>query len=155
MPPFSGTPQERRDWIVFLSSMGDISAGPVPAEQQSGTQDTVRTILDPAPGDWPTYSGNISGNRYSALTESMPETLTNCGSHGAIQFLISGWRPPPWLTDGVMYVTWPNQVSVLDGRTGREIWRYSRPRTPGGMIAADADRVQIAALQCWVTAYSL
>ena len=37
-----------------------------------------------------------------------------------------------------MYVTGPNQVYALDGRSGREIWSYSRPRTPGGTIAGDA-----------------
>jgi alcohol dehydrogenase (cytochrome c) len=30
-----------------------------------------------------------------------------------------------------MYITGPNQVSALDARSGREIWRFSRPRTPG------------------------
>jgi alcohol dehydrogenase (cytochrome c) len=38
----------------------------------------------------------------------------------------------------VMYVTGPNQVYSLDARTGREIWRYMRARTPGGVIADDA-----------------
>ena len=37
-----------------------------------------------------------------------------------------------------MYVTGPNEVDALDGRSGHEIWRYSRPRTPGGTIAGDA-----------------
>ena len=36
----------------------------------------------------------------------------------------------PIVMDGMMFVTGPNQVIALDPRTGREIWRYSRPRTP-------------------------
>src|ERR1035438_6603203 len=38
----------------------------------------------------------------------------------------------------LMYVTGPNQVYALDARTGREIWRWVRPRTPAGTIAGDA-----------------
>ena len=45
-----------------------------------------------------------------------------------------------------MYVTWPNQVYLLDGRTGREIWRYSRPRTPGGLDESGFGFVLIEAL---------
>ena len=42
------------------------------------------------------------------------------------------------VSDGMMYVTGPNQVYALDARSGREIWRYTRPRTPAGTIANDA-----------------
>jgi glucose dehydrogenase len=44
----------------------------------------------------------------------------------------------PLVAGGMMFVTGPNQVSALDGRSGREIWKYSRPRTPSGTIAGDA-----------------
>jgi alcohol dehydrogenase (cytochrome c) len=37
----------------------------------------------------------------------------------------------PAVVDGVMYVTAVNEVVALDARTGRQVWRYSRPRTPG------------------------
>ena len=37
-----------------------------------------------------------------------------------------------------MYVTGPNQVCALDAQTGRQIWCYSRDRTPAGSIAGDA-----------------
>ena len=30
-----------------------------------------------------------------------------------------------------MYVTAVNAACALDARTGRQIWQYSRPRTPG------------------------
>jgi alcohol dehydrogenase (cytochrome c) len=35
-----------------------------------------------------------------------------------------------------MYVSATNQVSALDAATGREMWRFSRPRTPG--VVGDA-----------------
>src|SRR5207248_1835889 len=37
---------------------------------------------------------------------------------------------------GVMYVTSVNEAFALDAQSGREIWHYSRPRTPG--LAGDA-----------------
>ena len=48
-------------------------------------------------------------------------------------------RPPnatPLVADGIMYITGPNSVYALDALTGRPIWQYSRPRTPG--IVSDA-----------------
>ena len=37
----------------------------------------------------------------------------------------------PLVLDGIMYVTATNQVSAIDATTGREIWRFSRPRSTG------------------------
>src|SRR5262249_53565942 len=42
----------------------------------------------------------------------------------------------PVVIDGVMYVTSVNAAYALDASTGREHWRYSRPRTQG--LAGDA-----------------
>ena len=44
----------------------------------------------------------------------------------------------PLVLDGIMYITGPNQASALDAASGREIWRFSRPRTPG--LRGDAAR---------------
>ncbi len=37
----------------------------------------------------------------------------------------------PLVLDGIMYITATNQVSAIDATTGREIWRFSRPRSAG------------------------
>jgi len=50
----------------------------------------------------------------------------------------------PVVVDGIMYITGPNQVSALDARSGREIWRFSRARTLGQR--GDAARGSIARL---------
>ena len=42
----------------------------------------------------------------------------------------------PLVVDGVMYVTAANEAYALDARSGRQIWRYRRPRTKG--LAGDA-----------------
>src|SRR5260370_13050008 len=45
----------------------------------------------------------------------------------------------PVVVDGVMYVTTANEVYALDGRSGRQIWHYSRPLTKG--VIGDAASV--------------
>jgi PQQ-dependent dehydrogenase (methanol/ethanol family) len=138
MPPFLGTPEEHRDLIAFLSAMGGVAVGPAPGEQETVSQETIRAILNPAPGDWPTYAGKINGNRYSALSEINTGNVDRLRLAWTSSIPYFGLETTPLVMDGVMYVTGPNQVSALDGRTGREIWHYSRPRTPGGIIAGDA-----------------
>ena len=47
----------------------------------------------------------------------------------------------PLVLDGIMYITATNQVSAIDAATGREIWRFSRPRTTGS-ARRRGDRLQ-------------
>ena len=37
----------------------------------------------------------------------------------------------PVVVDGVMYIAAANEAFALDARTGRQIWHYQRPLTPG------------------------
>lgn len=37
----------------------------------------------------------------------------------------------PVVVDGVMYITGPNEAYALDAVTGRQIWMFRTPRTPG------------------------
>jgi alcohol dehydrogenase (cytochrome c) len=100
--------------------------------------EAASAVLHPHAGDWPTYAGNVNGNRYSPL---------NSINVGNVSALRPAWVHPlpytdlettPLVVDGVMYVTGPNQVYALDGRTGSEIWSYSRPRSSAGDISGDA-----------------
>ena len=85
----------------------------------------------PQPGDWLTYNGNVSGNRYSELRQ------IDTANAGALQlkwiFPIPhfGLEVTPLEAGGVMYVSGPNQVYALDALTGAEIWKWARPQTPG------------------------
>ncbi len=138
MPPFAGTPEERRDLIAFLSRMGGIRVGPSPPQQQGVSQNAIDAILSPDSGNWPTYSGAVNGNRYSALSQINKENVSRLRLDWSYSLPYFGLETTPLVLDGVMYVTGPNEVDALDGRSGHEIWRYSRPRTPGGTIAGDA-----------------
>jgi alcohol dehydrogenase (cytochrome c) len=95
-------------------------------------------VARPRPGEWPTYHGQLNGNRFSPLDQINATTI-----HGLApkwMFTIQGapraLQMTPVVVDGVMYVTSVNEAYALDARSGRSKWHYSRPRTPG--LAGDA-----------------
>lgn len=82
--------------------------------------------------DWTSYNGGYSGNRYSALEQINTSN---------VQRLAPKWVFPipaaprleatPVVVDGIMYVTTANEAYAVDASTGRQIWQYRQPRTPG------------------------
>jgi PQQ-dependent dehydrogenase (methanol/ethanol family) len=140
MPSFAGTSEEFRDLMAFLSRMGGVPVGPAPSQQQAVPPDAMKQILQPSSGNWPTYSGSLKGNRHSALTEINRENVARLRLDWSYSIPYFGLETTPLVMDGVMYVTGPGEVDALDGRSGRELWHYSRPRTPGGTIAGDASK---------------
>jgi PQQ-dependent dehydrogenase (methanol/ethanol family) len=137
MPPLRATPAERRDLLAYLSRLGGVTPGPM-VDTSTATSNAFDTILHPRPGDWPTYYGNLSGNRYSPLDQIDTHNAGRLQLQWIFPIQYQPLETTPLVMDGIMYVTGPNQVFALDGRSGREIWRYVRPRTPAGTIAEDA-----------------
>ncbi len=90
------------------------------------------------PHNWLMYWGDYQGTHYSALSQI---------DTGNVARLRSAWATPvpgdtvsestPLVVDGVMYGTSggnPRTVTAIDARTGRQIWRFTRPqkvRNPG------------------------
>lgn len=138
MPPLNATPEERRDLLAYLSRLGGIPIGPLSAEHTPISSDAIRQVLQPKLGDWPTYNGNVGANRHSALDQINTQNVSRLQLQWSYSIPYSGLEMTPVVADGVMYVTGPNQVCALDSQTGRQIWCYSRPRTPAGTIAGDA-----------------
>jgi PQQ-dependent dehydrogenase (methanol/ethanol family) len=85
----------------------------------------------PQPGDWRTYNGNESGNRYSPLTQITRANVGSLTLKWVVPMPYFGLEVTPLAADGVLYVTGPNQVAALDAATGNRLWTYSRPPTPG------------------------
>jgi len=101
-------------------------------------------LLQPLTVDWPTYSGDYTGQRYSRLTQINRDTvrhltlawaarvntaqraLTVVGGEGKGDFPI----PPPAVkgsileVGGVIYVTSPDHTWAMDAVDGRELWHY-------------------------------
>lgn len=138
MPPLKATPEERRNLLAYLASLDGVKPGPVEGAPAPVTAQDKERILNPKPGDWPTYNGALGANRHSGLDQ------INTGNVAKLQLAWSytiphfGLEMTPLVADGVMYVSGPNQVCAIDGRSGREVWCYSRPRSPANKVAGDA-----------------
>lgn len=149
MQPVKATADELQNLLAYLSRLTGVQPGAVPSvnSREKGGIDFAR-ILNPKPGDWVTWNGNLSGNRYSELKQISTANVGKLGLKWTFsvplwaQFLPDtpyfhenmryfGLETVPLVADGIMYATGPNQIFALDARTGHQIWQYSRPRTPG------------------------
>jgi alcohol dehydrogenase (cytochrome c) len=122
-----------------------------------------KELLKPLADSWPTYSGDYTGRRYSALTDVNRLTVKNLtlawvadvvpgpggGGRGGGRPVIIGGEGPgdpsgasgstikgtPLMVDGTLYVTTPDNVWALDARDGRELWHYHWKTRGGTHIA--------------------
>ncbi len=85
----------------------------------------------PQPGDWLTYNGDDSGNRYSPLDQIRVANVGSLRLKWVFPISYFGLETTPLASSGVLYVTGPNQVFALDAANGNALWHYSRPATPG------------------------
>jgi PQQ-dependent dehydrogenase (methanol/ethanol family) len=138
MPALRATPEEQRNLVAWLSRLGGAPEGPLKTAVAAPAASEFESILHPKTGDWPSYHGDLSGNRYSKLDQIDVGNASRLQLQWIYPIQYQPLETTPLVVDGVMYVTGPNQIFALDGRSGREIWRYVRPRTPSGTIAGDA-----------------
>jgi alcohol dehydrogenase (cytochrome c) len=127
MPPLKSTPEERRNLVAYLSTLAGVMPGPLAAEQDPVLPEVVQAILKPKPGEWPTYAGDLSGNRHSALHQINAQNAGQLQLQWTYPLATPGTQTTPVVADGVMYVTAPGEVCALDSRTGSDIWCYTRP----------------------------
>ena len=85
----------------------------------------------PQPGDWRTYNGSDSGNRFSALAQITTANVATLKLKWVFPIQHFGLETTPLAADGMLYVTGPNQVFAIDAQTGGLFWQYSRPPTAG------------------------
>ena len=139
MPKLEATPEETRDLLAYLTRLStSAGGGTITGATRMGEGVPWNDIAHPKPGTWPTYHGNESGNRFSNLDQINTNNVS--GLTAKWMFPITAPRAlenTPLVVDGVMYVTTVNEVWALDARGGRQIWHYSRPRTPG--VIGDAE----------------
>ena len=135
MPALQAGETELRNLIAYL-------AHPPASHPAGGRADLPGAIAwdriaHPQAGDWPTYHGQLGGNRYSTLVRITPRNVGQLAPRWI--FPIPNARHlevTPVVVDGVMYVTNVNAAWALDAATGREIWHYERPRSKG--LSGDA-----------------
>lgn len=125
MPPIDLPPDELDAVARFVRELN--------ATGKPGMAAPVQRITwgKPQPGDWLTYNGNLSANRYSALAQINTANIAGLRLKWIFPIAHFGLEVTPLESDGVMYVTGPNQVLAIDALTGAQLWKYSRPMTPG------------------------
>ena len=138
MPAYKGSDDEVLDLVAFLSRQNSSAVGTRKDPPALPTQAEFDEIAHPKDGDWPTYNGTLDGNRYSRLNEVNVSNVAKLQPQWVYTIPFNGLETTAVVVDGVMYVTGNNQVFALSGRTGREIWRYERPKSAGRTIASDA-----------------
>jgi alcohol dehydrogenase (cytochrome c) len=127
--------------------------------QESGV--TSQDLLQPLKDSWPTYNGDYTGKRYSALDQVNRETVKHLtlawmsqvtpgpGSSnpemngGGARVIVGGEGPgnlQMWAgsikcsmleVDGILYFTMLDNAWAMDARSGRELWHYFW-KTKGG-----------------------
>jgi PQQ-dependent dehydrogenase (methanol/ethanol family) len=147
MPPLPADSPELPNLIAYLSRQTGVKTEPI-GNSGEHTGIEFSDILHPKPGEWPSYNGKLSGNRYSELNQinatnvnrlvvkwifTVPlwKQLVPDTPYFVENMKYFGLETTPIVANDSMYVTGPHQAFALDARTGREIWEYSRLRTPG------------------------
>src|SRR5581483_9689784 len=70
MPAVKASPEELHDLMIYLSRLTGVKPGvPIPAEVQESGEITFSRIVKSKPGDWLTYNGKLSANRYNELAQ--------------------------------------------------------------------------------------
>jgi alcohol dehydrogenase (cytochrome c) len=88
--------------------------------------------IQPPGDDWPSYNGDYSGRRYSALSQIGPNNVTQLRAQWVFHSGNSDrLEVTPAVIDGIMLVTSANDAYALDARTGRVIWHHPMPISEG------------------------
>jgi PQQ-dependent dehydrogenase (methanol/ethanol family) len=135
MHPLALPPAALQNLTAYLGSMSGVEPGALPAANTVATPGANAIefdgILHPKVGNWPTYNGNLSANRYSPLTAINKANVSSLSLKWIAPMPQLGLEATPIVVDGIMYFSGQNQAYAMDAKTGRTIWRYFRPPTTG------------------------
>ena len=138
--------------IAVLMPVASLGQGPTPTSVVDPA-----SLLKPLAEDWPTYSGDYTGRRYSTLTQVNRTTVKNLtlawvsrlngtfteaaaaggrgvtivGGVGTGEFTNTNVKGAIVKANDTLYVTSADHVWALDARDGREMWHFAW-RTRGG-----------------------
>jgi alcohol dehydrogenase (cytochrome c) len=98
-------------------------------------QVNATTLLHPPADSWPSYHGDYSGQRHSALTQITPRNVGNLGLSWVFQTnQTASIKASPLLVDGILYFTVPDNLWAVDARSGHMLWHYKYPPNRGDHI---------------------
>ncbi len=79
--------------------------------------------------NWPTYNGNVSGNRITRLHQIDKSNVSKLAPKWMFTMPdVSDLETTPVVLDGIMYVTSANECYALDAGNGRTLWHFERPK---------------------------
>ncbi len=80
------------------------------------------------PGNWLTYSGTYSGQRYSPLAQITAANVSRLRPVWVYQTQdLNKFETSPLVVDGIVYISeTPSGAAALDARTGRPLWQFRR-----------------------------
>src|SRR4051794_13907906 len=116
MPSFAELPV--RDLTVLANYLRRINADTIVTPVPAPGAGRKLTWGPPRTGDWLTYNGNDSGNRYSPLEQIRASNVAGLRLKWIFPLSSFGLESTPLAADGVLYVTGPNEVYALDALTG-------------------------------------
>jgi alcohol dehydrogenase (cytochrome c) len=102
--------------------------------------------------DWPGYNGDPRGNRYTTMTQINKANVNRLaprwvfaypagrGGRGAPAAPPTRLEVTPVVVEGLMFLTNVNDCIALDAGSGRQVWRFTRPRTEGLFNDAGVNR---------------
>ncbi len=114
----------------------------------AAAQVSPERILNAAdePGNWLTYNGTYSSQRYSALDEITAANVDDLELKWMLPNQVFGaWQTNPIVVDGIMYITQrPNDVMAVDAATGRVFWLYRHTNAENARVCCGANNRGVA-----------
>ncbi len=130
MPPVDANPEELQNLLAYLSGVNAAKPG-TPELTAPSESDGISfsRILNPEPGDWLTYNGDLSGNRYSKLAEINTSNVSQLQLKWI--YTVPLWKQ--FYPD-----TYDAHMIALNRTTGQLVWEAVMPEKPmhyGGTVA--------------------
>jgi alcohol dehydrogenase (cytochrome c) len=122
--------------VLTAISLSLALAGALVAQQEVSITDKDLLAGLSNPARWLTYSGDYTGQRHSPLKQITPANAGQLTAQWTFQTSVTTgfttkFEATPIVVDGILYQTGPlNYAWAIDGKTGRQIWRYQRLLPP-------------------------
>jgi alcohol dehydrogenase (cytochrome c) len=91
-----------------------------------GQNPVLKSSIPSVSDSWPTYNGDYSGRRYSALTQINKTNVKSLKLAWAYQTHAPTLKSTPLEIGGILYFTVPDRVWAVDAKTGEQIWEFRR-----------------------------
>ena len=122
---------------ITAAAAGQQQRSERPPESGTSAGVTAAQIERPSTDSWPTYNGDYSGRRFSALAKidaSNVKHLSLAWIYDMPIAALRGLTATPVQVGGVLYFSGSGQAYAVEARTGRELWHYGfpNPRRGGG-----------------------